>query len=69
MSNEIKDATQAMDIANKTAQKAGIIYWFITGVRKENTYWIVEIAGLSGRYIVRINASTGEVVDFRPVSQ
>ena len=69
MSNEIKDATQAMDIANKAAQKAGMIYWFITGTKKENTYWVVEITTLSGRYMLRINTSTGEVVDFRPAGQ
>ncbi|MCM8764712.1 MAG: hypothetical protein NC830_05085 [Candidatus Omnitrophica bacterium] len=69
MSSEIKDATQAMDIAHKVVQKAGMILWIVTGARRENTHWIVEVSSLAGRYTVRINALTGEVVEFRPVGQ
>jgi uncharacterized membrane protein YkoI len=68
MSEEIKDATQAMDIASKAVQKAGIMFSFINSAKKENAYWIVEVVTFTGRYIVRINASTGEVVEFRPVT-
>lgn len=66
--SEVKDVMQAMDIATKAIQKAGIMYSWIINVKKENAYWIVEVAAFSGRYIVKISASTGEVVEFGSVT-
>jgi hypothetical protein len=63
--SEVKDVMQAMDIATKAVKKAGLMFAWINNVKKEDTYWIVEVAGLVGRYIVKISVSTGEVVEFR----
>ena len=69
MSDEI-NATRAMDIANQAMQKAGWTYKLITGVRKENTHWIVTVFTLGGGYyIVKINASTGEIVELSTVKR
>jgi len=67
--SEVKDVMQAMDIATKAVKKAGLMFAWINNVKKEDTYWIVEVAGLVGRYIVKISVPTGEVVEFRSASQ
>ena len=67
MLGEVKEAIQAMDLAQKAASKAGLVYYWVTSARRENGYWVVEVRSLLGSYIVRINALTGEIIEFVPV--
>jgi len=67
MSDEIKDATQAMDIAQKAMEKAGWTYYMVTGVRMEGSTWIVELSTFGGKFQVTVSATTGDVVDLRQI--
>lgn len=67
MSTQVKEVTQAMEMARKAADKAGILYHFVVGVKRQDTFWIVELRSLVGRFVVKINALNGEVVEFSRV--
>lgn len=69
MSSQVKDAREAIDIAHKIAQKAGLVFWFVSGAKKENDYWVAQVTTLADIYIVKINALTGEVVEFSPIDK
>lgn len=63
MSSEVKGATQAMAIAQNAARAAGLYFIYIYNAKKEDNFWIISMACLPGDYIVKIDASTGEVVE------
>ena len=67
MSDKIEDATQAMDAAQKAMDKAGWTYYVVTGVRMEDSTWIVEFSSFGGKFQVRVSATTGDVVDLRQI--
>jgi len=62
----VETVVQAMDIAKEVAQKAGLGFAAITSVRREQTYWLVDITSLIGNFRIKINATNGEVVEFTP---
>ena len=66
MSNQVKDAIQAMEIARNAAVKAGLAYNFVISARREGNFWFVQINALLGKFVVKIDISTGEVVEFNP---
>lgn len=67
MSSEVKEATQAMDIARKAADKAGLVFHQVLSAKRRDGFWLVQLRSLTDRFIVKINALTGEVVEFSPV--
>lgn len=66
MSSEVKDATQAMEIARRAAVAAGLTYNIVTEAKRQDPFWFVSIYALFGTFIVKIKASTGEVVELSP---
>jgi len=60
---KVKDAFAAMDIARQALEKARVVLYSITSARKENNAWLVEASIFFTRYIVRIDANTGDVIE------
>ena len=67
MSSEVKEATQAMEIAHEVAKKAGLTYYYIISAKRQDGFWLVQIDTIVRMYVVKINAFTGGVVEFTTV--
>ena len=66
MSSQVKDVMQAMDIARKAAEKAGLVFYTIISTKRQDVYWLVELSSLIGNFIIKINGINGEVIEFGP---
>lgn len=64
MSSQIRDAIQAIDVAHKVAEKAGLAFYVAESARRQGDYWLVRLVSLLGTYKVKINSLNGEVVEF-----
>ena len=64
MTEEIKDAFVAMDYARKALDKAGINFYTIDSVKKEEKVWLVMASGFLTEYTIRIDATTGDILEF-----
>ena len=69
MSNDktvVKSGADAIDIARKTAEKAGFFPFFsVTEAKKEETKWIVDIRYFQNKYRCVIDAVSGDVVSWK----
>ncbi len=64
MSGKITDALSAMDYARKAMDKAKILFYTIDSAKKEDSVWLVKAIGLMVKYIIRIDANTGDILEF-----
>ena len=64
---EVKDVPTAMAIARDIAAKAGLVWTVVTSARKTNGVWVVLLTSFLGNYRVRIDASTGDILEFGSV--
>jgi len=66
MGNEIKSADGAMDVAKRALDKAGYgSFFMITDAVREDDIWVVRVLTVAGQIAIKIDARTGEVVEFR----
>lgn len=62
----VKSGADAIEIARKTAEKAGIFPFFsVTEAKKEETKWIVDIRYFSNKYRCVIDATSGDVISWK----
>jgi len=62
---EVKDASEAVEIAKNFMAKTGWELSFITDVVLEGDTWTVRALTLYGQMTLKINSKTGEVLEFR----
>jgi hypothetical protein len=70
---EVKNVKEAIEIAKEVIKSAGYPIHFITKTEKDkySTKWVVEVfaplfGGKPEKFIIEIDISTGEVLDFKP---
>lgn len=61
---KIKDALMAMEYAHKVMHAAGVYFYTINSVRRENNIWLVTASSFLVGYTLKIDANTGDIIEF-----
>ena len=61
----------AMEVAKGVAERAGLPLMFTTinSIKKENEEYIVILSTVTNSYKVRINAQTGDVIEWEEIQK
>ncbi|KXA90458.1 hypothetical protein AKJ62_00765 [candidate division MSBL1 archaeon SCGC-AAA259D14] len=66
----VENAREATQIARDFAEKdAGLVYSWVDSVKKKGNKWIVQVSGIMGNFMVKIDAKSGEVISYERVEQ
>ena len=65
MSEPIKSATDAMRIGRQAADEAGLMFYVVSGARKEDDKWVVRVTSATGIYEAVIASTSGEVTEWK----
>ena len=63
----VNSAKEAIQIANETLEAAGLVTYIITDARLTDGVWTVRAYGFGGKYIVKIDSTTGDTLSLESV--
>lgn len=65
MSERVKSATDAIRIGKEAASEAGLMFYTVSGARKKDGTWIVEVVSPIGLFEAVIASTSGEVTEWK----